>query len=107
MKLRTVFFGGCACIVTLYLAYQVGTGMNEATSGPSPSQVADHAAKVKAAIQKQQVFVGMTPAEAEASWGKPKRVNRTTTAQGTREQWVYQSDSYLTFENDKLVAIQN
>lgn len=54
------------------------------------------------------VRVGMTKAEVAAScWGKPKSINSTTTARGTREQWVYGRD-YLYFdENGLLTTIQN
>ena len=41
------------------------------------------------------------------SWGEPAEINRTTSAGGEREQWVYRSGSYLYFENDHLSAIQN
>ena len=43
----------------------------------------------------------------KSSWGKPASVNRTTTAAGTREQWVYGSSNYLYFTNGVLTAIQN
>lgn len=52
--------------------------------------------------------LGMTPEEVLASrWGRPTRINRTTTARGSREQWVYGSRSYLYFENGRLTAIQS
>jgi hypothetical protein len=38
-------------------------------------------------------------------WGKPERVNTTTTKNGEEEQWVYYS-GYLYFYNGKLTAIQ-
>jgi hypothetical protein len=42
----------------------------------------------------------------KTSWGKPVTINRTTTAHGTSEQWVYNS-GYLYFTNGVLTAIQN
>lgn len=54
------------------------------------------------------VRIGMTPEEAIASsWGKPQKINRTTTRRGTREQWVYGGGNYLYFEDDILVSYQN
>ena len=54
------------------------------------------------------VSIGMSQDEALASnWGKPVRINRTITAHGTNEQWVYGGGNYLYFENGKLTAIQN
>lgn len=42
-----------------------------------------------------------------SSWGEPDHVNRTVSHGGTREQWVYGSDSYLYFDNGILTTIQN
>lgn len=55
----------------------------------------------------QGVSVGASMQDAlESSWGKPQRVNRTITAQGTREQWVYGGGNYLYFDGGVLTAIQ-
>lgn len=59
------------------------------------------------AIKRNSLIIGMTDRQAMLSWGKPNKINRTHTARGTNEQWVYQNNSYLYFENDVLVAIQN
>jgi hypothetical protein len=66
-------------------------------------------AKRDAMSKKQRgVTIGMTPEEVVASsWGKPKSINRTTTASGVREQWVYGGGNYLYFMNGKLDAVQN
>jgi len=55
------------------------------------------------------VRIGMTASQVlnHSNWGKPLSVNRTTTASGTKEQWVYGEGNYLYFENGKLIAIQN
>lgn len=51
---------------------------------------ASRAAAEKARLAKGLVKIGMSQKEVLASsWGKPVDVNRTTTAAGTREQWVY------------------
>jgi hypothetical protein len=50
----------------------------------------------------------MLPEEVVASsWGKPQRVNKTTTQWGTNEQWVYSGNNYLYFEKGRLTAIQH
>ncbi|MBB1151260.1 hypothetical protein H4K35_14325 [Myroides sp. NP-2] len=51
------------------------------------------------------VSLGMTKEMCEVSWGKPKKINRTTTLEGDSEQWVY-SDNYLYFDKEILTAIQ-
>lgn len=50
--------------------------------------------------------IGMSELEIIAStWGPPKDKNKTTTANGESEQWVYE-DGYIYFENGKVTAIQ-
>lgn len=55
------------------------------------------------------VRIGMTASQVinNSNWGRPYEVNRTTTAHGTWEQWVYGSRNYLYFTNGILTAIQN
>lgn len=57
---------------------------------------------------KLKPSIGMSKKEAESSsWGKPQKINKTTTANGVREQWVYDNYDFLYFENGVLVAIQD
>lgn len=66
------------------------------------------AAQEKAEARKKGVSIGMTREQVKASsWGRPTRVNTTTSAYGDREQWVYGSRNYLYFENGILTTIQN
>lgn len=62
-----------------------------------------------AQVKKPGVRIGMSPEQVtkETSWGKPNHINRTTTAYGVHEQWVYGGGNYLYFENGRLTAIQN
>ncbi len=61
----------------------------------------------KAQKKKEGVRVGMSKQDViESSWGRPEKVNATTTAAGTREQWVYGGGNYLYFNGDTLVTIQ-
>lgn len=56
----------------------------------------------------RNVSIGDTRQEVMTSgWGLPSHINRTTTAFGTREQWVYGERRYLYFDNGVLTAIQN
>lgn len=58
--------------------------------------------------KKGGAIIGMSKDEVVASsWGKPVRVNRTTTGSGVHEQWVYDSKNLLYFDNGVLTAIQN
>lgn len=51
-------------------------------------------------MTRQQVIEG-------TNWGSPLDVNRTTTAAGVTEQWVYGSKRYLYFRNGRLDGIQD
>lgn len=53
------------------------------------------------------VSIGWNKQMCIESWGKPDRINKTTSRYSVSEQWVYDSGSYLYFENGKLVTIQN
>ena len=53
------------------------------------------------------VKVGMTKEQCKEAWGEPVNINRTTTASGTHEQWVYEGGSYLYFDGNILTTIQN
>ncbi len=64
-------------------------------------------AQLSARLNSEGVIIGMSKEQALASsWGKPRRINRTTTARGATEQWVY-SGGYLYFVNGILTTIQN
>lgn len=61
----------------------------------------------KARRKRQGVIIGMTQEEVLlSSWGRPSDINKTISAGGTHEQWVY-SGGYLYFENGILTTIQN
>jgi hypothetical protein len=58
--------------------------------------------------RKGGVRVGMTAAQVRAScWGSPRTINKTTTASGTREQWVYGGNNYVYLDNGVVTSIQH
>lgn len=63
------------------------------------------------AISKGEVAVGFTKREALLCKGAPRDTNKTGTAAGVTEQWVYYSGDYpsryLYFQNEKLTMWQN
>ena len=70
-------------------------------------KAASRASAEKTRLAKGRVKIGMSQKEVLASsWGKPVDVSRTTTAAGTREQWVYGNKNYLYFDHGILTAIQ-
>lgn len=80
-------------------------------AGRAALEARDNARKAAAAREHRRkggVRLGMTAAQVRASnWGKPDSVNRTTSAAGIHEQWVYEEGNYLYFENGILTTIQN
>ncbi len=76
---------------------------------------AEQAARARAAKERTSreamppPRIGMTRQQVvnDTRWGRPDDINRTTTARGVREQWVYGSRRYLYFENGVLTAIQD
>ncbi|TPG68257.1 hypothetical protein EEL32_08315 [Brevibacillus laterosporus] len=51
--------------------------------------------------------IGMTKEEVlNSAWGKPKSINKTTTATTVHEQWVYSVSRYVYFDNGYVTAIQ-
>jgi len=64
-------------------------------------------ASYKAKQSIPQPRIGMTANEVSNSqWGKPTKVNKTTTAYGVTEQWVYSSGKYVYLDNGIVTAIQ-
>ncbi len=62
----------------------------------------------KARKKKEGVRIGMTQQDVlDSMWGRPERVNRTISARGVHEQWVYGSGGYLYFEDGILTTVQN
>lgn len=52
--------------------------------------------------------IGMTANEVRNSrWGSPRDINRTKTANGVHEQWVYSGNRYVYLDNGVVTAIQD
>ena len=50
----------------------------------------------------------MTPTEVRKStWGSPLEINKTETAYGVSEQWVYSGNSYIYLDDGIVTAIQD
>lgn len=53
-----------------------------------------------------KVKIGWNKELCKEAWGEPRSVNKTTTAYGVHEQWVYSTSRYLYFDDGILTAIQ-
>lgn len=83
-------------------------GHVSAVSDAIPSKGVAKEKKKKTKSTTGGVFIGMSTEEVRTvGWGRPDSINRTTTARGTREQWVYGGRNYLYFEDGFLTKIQN
>jgi hypothetical protein len=58
-------------------------------------------------VREEKIWVGASEEIIRLAWGSPQDINRTTTASGTREQWVYGRSTYVYVENGRVTAIQN
>lgn len=60
-------------------------------------------------IAMEDLRIGMTQQEVIdlTTWGRPTKINKTTNAYGTSEQWVYPNYKYLYFEDGILTTISN
>lgn len=68
--------------------------------------LADEVKALKNAIDAKP-SIGMTRyAVVLSSWGKPSKINKTTTANVVKEQWVYYGNKYIYLEDDVVSAIQ-
>lgn len=58
-----------------------------------------------------KIRLAMTAEMVREAWGRPTRINRTITAAGVREQWVYErlggGSGYVYVENGIVTGIQN
>lgn len=63
----------------------------------------------RAEMAKPYPRIGMTKEQIvkRTNWGAPNDINRTITAGGIREQWVYGIERYLYFDNGILAVIQD
>jgi len=62
--------------------------------------------KVAKAIDKNEVFIGMTAEQVLESLNEPNEKNTVQNPRGTFEQWVYPDGRYLYFLNNRLNTMQ-
>jgi len=62
---------------------------------------------IQEAVLQRKIILGMTKQQVELSWGKPERINRSVGTWGVNEQWVYEGQRYIYFQNGKLTSWQD
>lgn len=66
------------------------------------------AADLRRKKRREGVSIGMSQQDVlDSSWGRPQKVNKSTTVYGVREQWVYGGGNYLYFEDGVLTTIHH
>lgn len=79
----------------------------DAITADSPEAHASKVAKKAECDRRGGVRVGMTREQVHAScWGKPERVNTTTTTGGAHHQLVYSGYNYVYIRNGVVSSIQ-
>ncbi len=108
---RSVLIGGC--LVTLavtgalvYIGERASKHEDHMAADLAAQTAAAEAKDREAAIAAKQVLVGMTREEVERAWGKPDRVNRSTSNGSIREQWAYDTGSYVYFGAEKVTSVE-
>jgi len=109
--MKKILILGLICLFALNCAVSRRQGFIKAN--PDVNQ------RIKAAILKGDIFIGMTEAQVVASRGSPIKINRTTGTWGVHEQWVMFFDTpnyfdpksftyaYIYFENSRVTSWQN
>ena len=63
--------------------------------------------KPKDKVKILEPSIGMTKTEVENStWGRPNKINKTTTTYGIAEQWCYSNYRYIYFKDGIVTSIQ-
>lgn len=73
-----------------------------------PHVMFPHPPEIWHKIESKRVSIGMNAEQVLLSWGDPRDVKTTVTADGREEQWIYgKGDSYVYLANGLVTAIQN
>lgn len=84
----------------------VTTKTNELYSSETSYNIHKNAYR-ESQIIREEPHVGMTADEVrESTWGRPQKINKTTTKYGVDEQWVYPNYKYIYLEDGIVTAIQ-
>jgi hypothetical protein len=108
---KKVLIGGCLVLLLagaglLYVGQRVSKH-EDAVKADQTAELAAAAAKTReAAIAAKQVLVGMTREEVTRAWGKPDRVDRSSSGAGVREQWAYENGSYVYFGSETVTSVE-
>lgn len=71
------------------------------------SKYSDKKSQNNTQSKNRDPMIGMSDEEVlDSTWGSPKKKNKTTTAYGTWEQWVYDNSRYIYLDNGIVTAIQ-
>ncbi len=108
---KIMLAGGCLMILLvagglIYLSARVEKHEDTAKAEMAAKISAAAAKEREAAIAAKQVLVGMKRDEVERAWGKPEKINRTSSGAGVREQWVYETGFYVYFGNETVTSVE-
>jgi hypothetical protein len=72
-----------------------------------PRVLCPHSPEIWAQIESKTVSIGMNAEQVLLSWGQPRDIKTTVTADGRREQWVYWDDRFVYVTNGAVTGIQD
>lgn len=73
----------------------------------SEGQIRQYLEKQHAKEEESKIIkIGMSKDDVIQRWGKPDKINKTTTKYGISEQWVYPGYKYVYFDNGAVTAKQ-
>ncbi len=99
--LLSVVGGGALFILGTCAVVNVAETMDEQKA----AAIALHQKQVEQAIAAKKVAVGMTTEEVVKAWGKPRKIDQTTTGQHSHENWFYDPASLVIFMDGKVRSV--
>ena len=83
------------------------TGAKQATVTLAPvAEQTPEQKRIQQAMAVGAVTAGMSAAQVRQVWGAPVRINKTVSAGGVSEQWVYSNGQYLYLTHGLVSAMQ-
>jgi hypothetical protein len=72
-----------------------------------PRKLCPHSPEIWVQIETKTISIGMNREQVLLSWGEPRDIKTTVTADGRREQWIYGDDRFVYVTNGVVSGIQD
>jgi len=105
MKGTTILLSVVGVGALLVLGTCAVVSVAETMDRQETAAIAIHQKRVAEAIAEKKVAVGMTTEEVVKAWGKPRKIDQTTTGQHSHENWFYDPASLVIFMDGKVRSV--